>query len=195
MKKIITIVLSFLILFSISVPIGAESEVSLEDFAYIVENTDYYKDYSDSVLERDVFKEVEIEEGIRYTIRYVLEDDRYLVFVGDENGNVLEALLTLTTDKLISVTSLVSDKTSNLHARGPVYECVTVKCDKWERDYSFDPQPACSATVGQPCSDLSVILGMPFAWLICKAGVYIACGIVYENVCTHYYEEWDICEI
>ena len=198
-KKIIICLLSLTMLIVSFLPIMAEENCSLEDFNKTIENTEYYEEYKNSIIERDVFVEADTDEGKRFTTRYVLscEDNekKYLIFIGDIDGNIIEVLLILNTDELISMSSLLDKKTTNIHTRGPVYECVTIRCDKWKTDYNFDPQPGCSTIVGQPCNDLAIIIGKPWAKLVCKLGVFIACSITSEKVCTHYYEDWDICDL
>ena len=197
-SKLLNMFLVSLLLVGFVLPISAEEAISLEEFEDLVESSEYYEMYEDSIVLQDVLVEADTEEGTRLTARYVLNEDeveKYLLFVGDADGTLLDVLLTYSTDTLFSVTSLMNDETTNLNVRGPVYECVTVKCDKWETNYGFDPQPACSQIVGQPCNDLSVILGTPYATLICKLGVFIACSITSQKVCTHYYEEWDVCDL
>lgn len=47
-------------------PIMAEEKYSLEDFNKTIENSNYYEEYKNSIIERDVFVEADTDGGKRF---------------------------------------------------------------------------------------------------------------------------------
>ncbi|MFZ1236013.1 MAG: hypothetical protein WAR39_03265 [Prevotella sp.] len=201
-KRIFSVILIITLSFTSFIPISAKTSISSEnEFKEIVEKSKYYKDYADEVVQYDVLRKVETDEGTRFTIEYNLktEEDEYvrnLVFIGDENGEFLEVLLTIGKDDLLSAVDLIRKYTTNVHieTKGRVYQCTKYTCKAWTYKPNYSPQQGCSAVVGQPCNALA-LYGKPIAAIICKVGVWAACNISIDKVCTSYYETLDVCEL
>lgn len=198
MKRFLNIILSMslMIVFAVN-NVNAKDEMSENDFKDIVENSQYFIEYKEEIKNVDVLRKVNTEFGLRYTIQYTLNsDDLYstLVFVGDQDGNIIEALQVKTFDEQIFMDDLIDDYTATVHTRGPVYKCVRYTCNQWETKIGYQPSPGCSGLVGMPCEGFR-LLGHPIIAILCKVGVFVACNTTIDKVCTNYYEEIDVCSL
>ena len=201
-KRIFSVILIITLSFTSFIPISAKTSISSEnEFKEIVEKSKYYKDYADEVIQYDVLRKVETDEGTRFTIEYNLktEEDEYvrnLVFIGDENGEFLEVLLTIGKDDLLSVKDLIKQHKTNIYIEtiGRVYQCIKYTCKSWSYDISYHSSPGCTGIVGKPCDILSLMKKKIVA-AICKSGVWAACHFSVDKVCTGYYETFDVCDL
>lgn len=187
-KRIFSVILIITLSLTSFIPISAKTSISSEnEFKEIVEKSKYYKDCAD--------------EGTRFTIEYNLktEEDEYvrnLVFIGDENGEFLEVLLTIGKDDLLSVNDLIKQHKTNIYIEtiGRVYQCIKYTCKSWSYDVSYQSSPGCTAIVGKPCEIFSLVKKKIVA-AICKSGVWAACHFSVDKVCTGYYETFDVCDL
>ena len=201
-KRIFSVILIITLSLTSFIPISAKTSISSEnEFKEIVEKSKYYKDYADEVIQYDVLRKVETDEGTRFTIEYNLktEEDEYvrnLVFIGDENGEFLEVLLTIGKDDLLSVNDLIKQHKTNIYIEtiGRVYQCIKYTCKSWSYDVSYQSSPGCTAIVGKPCEIFSLMKKKIVA-AICKSGVWAACHFNVDKVCTGYYETFDVCDL
>lgn len=201
-KRIFSVILIITLSLTSFIPISAKTSISSEnEFKEIVEKSKYYKDYADEVIQYDVLRKVETDEGTRFTIEYNLktEEDEYvrnLVFIGDENGEFLEVLLTIGKDDLLSVNDLIKQHKTNIYIEtiGRVYQCIKYTCKSWSYDVSYQSSPGCTAIVGKPCEIFSLMKKKIVA-AICKSGVLAACHFSVDKVCTGYYETFDVCDL
>ena len=192
-KRIFSVILIITLSLTSFIPISAKTSISSEnEFKEIVEKSKYYKDYADEVIQYDV---------TRFTIEYNLktEEDEYvrnLVFIGDENGEFLEVLLTIGKDDLLSVNDLIKQHKTNIYIEtiGRVYQCIKYTCKSWSYDVSYQSSPGCTAIVGKPCEIFSLMKKKIVA-AICKSGVWAACHFSVDKVCTGYYETFDVCDL
>lgn len=177
-KRIFSVILIITLSLTSFIPISAKTSISSEnEFKEIVEKSKYYKDYADEVIQYDVLRKVETDEGTRFTIEYNLktEEDEYvrnLVFIGDENGEFLEVLLTIGKDDLLSVNDLIKQHKTNIYIEtiGRVYQYIKYTCKSWSYDVSYQSSPGCTAIVGKPCEIFSLMKKKIVA-AICKSGV------------------------
>lgn len=119
-----------------------------------------------------------------------------MVFIGDENGEFLEVLLTIGKDDLLSVNDLIKQHKTNIYIEtiGRVYQCIKYTCKSWSYDVSYQSSPGCTAIVGKPCEIFS-LMKKKIAAAICKSGVWAACHFSVDKVCTGYYETFDVCDL
>ena len=197
LKKCFICLVAFASFMSVS-PIKANDENMLNEFLGVVENSTFFKDNEYRIEERFTLTSADTDFGKRYTAAYVLNSDENvnasLVIIGDENLNIIEALVVRAGSSVLTVEDLRKDNVTNVNARGPVYECVKFTCNQWKTDYSIVYDSFCGATIGTQCS--AAIVFSPAAYLLCRAGVVIACSGIRENkVCTNYYEELSVCEL
>ena len=82
-----------------------------------------------------------------------------MVFIGDENGEFLEVLLTIGKDDLLSVNDLIKQHKTNIYIEtiGRVYQCIKYTCKSWSYDVSYQSSPGCTAIVGKPCEIFSLM--------------------------------------
>ena len=202
MKKILITLLATAV-FSTSTLATISAETSIENeysFLDLVKETEYYDDYQSEIIEIEVLREAETDLGRRFTVQYVLnskeDTSRYLTIVGDDKGNILVAMIVYSDENIISSYDLIEEVSNNIYinAKGPVYLCSKYTCTSYKTQIGVNSESACSIVVGQQCNIFSLI-GQPVAALICKAGVWIACRVTIDKVCTNYYEELDVCEL
>lgn len=119
-----------------------------------------------------------------------------MVIVGDDNGNILVAMIVYSDENILSSFDLIEDTKNNVYldAKGPVYICSKYTCTKYETKIGIHNDYGCSYFVGKECNYFSLV-GKPLIAIICKAEVWIACKISIDKVCTNYYEELDVCEL
>lgn len=82
-----------------------------------------------------------------------------MVFIGDENGEFLEVLLTIGKDDLLSVNDLIKQHKTNIYIEtiGRGYQCIKYTCKSWSYDVSYQSSPGCTAIVGKPCEIFSLM--------------------------------------
>ena len=176
-----------------------------DDFLTIVESNRNYKKYSDQIDGLEVNKEVETDEGIRKTVSYILKSDnddvsRKLIFIGDDNNEIVEELILVQTSSNYSLIDLSSGRTNTLNyisrngERGAVYQCSKYTCTKWKTTVSLTVESGCPFYIGEPCNILG-LLGSNVYIYLCKAGVFIACHTAIGKGCASYYEELSVCSI
>lgn len=202
MKKLLIIIT---LLFSVILNSGFKNveqfSVNKEEFLKKVKESKYYNQFSDKIERLEVIREAETEYGTRFTIQFTMRNDESInndkfVFIGDENGVILESLVIKNNEKILSIVDAKRDFETNINIepKGPVYECVKYTCTRWSHEWVYDPTAACSTIIGQPCNILSVT-GAPYSVLICKAGVWFFCNMSLDKVCLKYYETIEVCNI
>lgn len=179
----------------------AEEDVSIETFTISVETSDYYDQYEERIIDKLVSKKIDTEYGVRYSLFYSLTPinndlnvETSLVFIGNEDGEIIEAFVLNSTNDVLTIENLLEDNITNLNmARGPVAQCVRTVCTNYKTEYGVNYDGFCSATIGTACF---AAIGYPVLALVCRAGVVIACtGITEENVCTRTYDEIYACAL
>ena len=108
MKKIKEIILLlFVIIVSLNFPVLAEETDNLEVALNTVKESTYFRDYENSINSMDILRESETESGIRYTVRFLLDEEseeHTLIFVLNDNFNIIEALeIEFLDDRMIAV--------------------------------------------------------------------------------------------
>ena len=108
MKKIKEIILLlFVIIVSLNFPVLAEETDNLEVALNTVKESTYFRDYENSINSMDILRESETESGIRYTVRFLLDEEseeHTLIFVLNDNFNIIEALeIEFLEDRMIAV--------------------------------------------------------------------------------------------
>ena len=177
-----------------------------KDFQKIVEKSIYYDSFSNKIDSITVLTSSETEEGIRYTIDYVLVEDEtgtesHLVFVGDEEINIIESVKIELLENGIFIDDLMKKYKINYYLpnsiKGPVGYCYTYTCDSWSYSPSYINNAGCSQLVGQACNAISTggLINSTIKTLLCKAGVWIACNVSIDKYCTHYDEYEYFCEL
>lgn len=201
MKKILITLLTTALFSTSLLTISAETTIKDEHcFLNLVKETEYYNEYQDEITEMEVLREAETDVGKRFTVQFILDSkedtSKYLTIVGDEGGNILVAMIVYSDENIISSYDLIEKVSNNIHidAKGPLYICSKYTCTSYRTQIGVNNESACSMVIGQQCNIFSVI-GHPVAALICKAGVWIACRVTIDKVCTNYYEELDACEL
>lgn len=202
MKKIVIILMSTVFMF-LNLNVFAEENYQSKDttinllshFNKNVYNSEYYFEYKDRVESINVNTMAETDEGIRYTISFKLsseeEIETSLVFVGDENGEIILVDLILQTEDLFSIDSLMEGYSTTISTRKPIELCDNFVCTKTGVKYVHNG--ACSFIVGQACNGLSVI-GNPIKKYLCKFGVVILCGLQ-TNACLEFTAYSDVCTL
>ena len=199
MKKIKEIILLlFVIIVSLNFPVLAEETDNLEVALNTVKESTYFRDYENSINSMDILRESETESGIRYTVRFLLDEEseeHTLIFVLNDNFNIIEALeIEFLEDRMIAVDlqkNYVNEVSLPNSSRVMVRECAEYSCAKWSY-ISYSRDNACSFIVGQNCS-LALLLGKPIAYVLCKAGVFVACNFSIGKVCKEYNYRWVLC--
>ena len=107
---------------------------------------------------------------------------RILIFVLDKDLNVLYSGLNEIKDSELYLTDL-SNKTTSRIALYSNNDCTTEVCKSTRPRLSYDPMPGCSLIVGQACKGFTLI-GLPIMQGVCKAGVWVACNISVDKICT-----------
>lgn len=198
MKNFYKIVLTISLVFTSFTNVAyANEEITEEVFKNVVESSIYFTSYKENIESLDVLRKADTEYGVRYTIQYTLksvEGDSTLVFVGDQDGTILEGLEIMAINEQLIVKDLIKDYSTTIHTRGPVYKCIRYSCTQWETRLGYQPSPGCSGLVGAPCNVFS-LFGHPIVAILCKAGVFVACNATIDKVCTNYYEEIDVCSL
>lgn len=200
MKKLVKILICSIMFLAYFFPVSANQFEEIGEsvnFDEIVENSIYYNEYKDTIVNKEISTKVESELDVRYTISYVLtssdSETRNLTIIGDENGIIIEALLVYAKQEILTITDLIRNYDTNIYtARGPVYKCSKYTCTSWSTSISYNPSLGCSAIVGQSCN-IANLFGRPIVAIICKAGVWAACNLSVDKMCTNYYEELDVC--
>lgn len=203
-KSMLLLICCFTIIFT-SFPVEAETiqidSSSSEKFKNNIYNSDSYakyKDYIDSVYVDRVAK---TDVGIRHTLVYTLisndESQMQLTYLGDENGNILENLLTISSDLDFSCINLKNNITTNINygERGAAYICYKEVCSFYIDPPTFHSNDyGCSFFLGKSC-DVLKLFGHPIAAILCKGGVWLACRISRDKVCAKFVEYQDVCTL
>lgn len=170
------------------------------NFTEIVEKTNTYKKYSSQILNIYVNRVSNTDEGMRRTICYVLDpkekEFRYLTYIGDEFGEIIETIIVEDDNESISALNLSDDiRTSvNYQPRERAYICYKEVCSSYTKKIGVHNDNGCSMFIGQSCNVAS-LLGHPVAAIICKAGVWFACHTSIDKVCNKYVEYQDVCTL
>lgn len=188
-----------MVLLNMNQKIQAQTKISSEqEFKELIETTDYYKKYEDEVIDYDVLRSADTDYGKRFTVEYVLKEKndsiRTLVFVGDEEGEILTAMYVSSSENELIADDMVDEYTTTIHLREYAYLCTKYVCAASETRPSIQPSAGCATVVGQPCEVLK-LFQKPIAAIICKAGVWAACSISFKKVCTRYTEIQDVCTL
>ncbi|MGB4985716.1 MAG: hypothetical protein WBO70_08090 [Erysipelotrichaceae bacterium] len=200
MKKITSILIVMIIMISSISDVYADDEKNeLNQYINYIETTELYLKYKSQITGLEVLRKVNTEEGIRYTVQYSLnkseKGNSYMVLVSDKSFNMIEALITVYEEKLVSIINLKNEVSTNVYIqpRKPVYQCTKNTCVRYGPKMDIQIAQGCSAIVGQAC-DVLKLIGEPILYVICKSGVWIACNVNIElKACLRYVEELTVC--
>ena len=202
MKKIFASVMTLFILISSSISIYADNHSDvLDEYLEYVETTEYYSDYEDQILDVEVLRRVETDEGVRFTVEYILSSEngsqKFMVIIADDNFNIIDAIITIYKEDMVSIVELDSDTTSNIYIqpRKPIAQCVKSTCVRFGVKLDYESAPGCSTIVGQPCKTI-LLLGHPILYAICRGGVWAVCNLDLElRACLEYVDELVVCDL
>ncbi len=175
------------------------TDETLDSYLKYTQNTEFYLKYEDSIEGVNVLREAETEFVTKFTVEYSLKsndkESRSLVLVGDESFNIVDALLIIYKEEVVSVICLMDDTEMNIYIqpRKPIYQCIEYSCIKTGFKVDINPDSACSTIVGGACNVLSLI-GKPLAYVLCRGGVWVACSARLDfNACVEYAEKLVVC--
>lgn len=148
-----------------------------------MEESQYYSDYEELI--DSIFVETINEDGL-ITIAYFLGDveneNKTLVFIGNQDFDFVQILEIDMTENTITVNDLLL----NIKTRAHQGYCTENACVK-TTNVSYNPAPGCSTIVGQSCRVLTAIPMYGFYLnFLCRGGVFVACNIDFSKKCTQW---------
>lgn len=131
-------------------------------------------------------RQEEVDNGIRRTIAWNLSEipgEDTLIYVFDETEEILYKARIRSENDIVVEENLQSDRVAFYNIQ-PAYTptCYTDVCVKKTTD--VNAVRACNAIVGSQCRQLG---GSPYAQIVCRGGVFVACVLMeWGKTCVQY---------
>lgn len=161
--------------------------------------SDYYDNYqkilNEIVVDRIAYSGEDMIRTITFSITG--ESESMLTFIGNYDSKIIDVLMTETNDNGIAVYDLYNSYRTHINfslAKGPIYQCDKTVCTAYATKIGAHNDFGCSMLVGQACNSIG-LLGKPIQVVLCKLGVWIACRISVDKVCTNVISYPDVCSI
>src|SRR5690554_2814922 len=187
MKKIALLTSMLLIVMSFTPIKAMDKAVVLEKstFLEIVEESKIYHENFSDITHLEVERSTMTEFGVRHTVMYGLasSQESVLVFLGDENLNIIVAEIYTYYDDRVEIVDLLNSTFTRYNMEKST-TCQTFYCTEQETVVGFEWDSQCNLFVGQACNGLGLIPGQGiFLFLGCKAGVILLCSIKKNTIC------------
>lgn len=183
LKKTICIITSLIMVFSsisITFANNSDNNEKIASFKEVVEQSEYYKDFSDQIESTYAENTNENNEVIVvYQLDQLENPQHTLMFVGNEKNKFVQILEVISTNENVEV----KDHLQSIRTRAHLGYCVDYTCTK--TSYVYENPHRCPPLIGQACNNLKYIPNYGYYLkFICKAGLIVYCSVDFKKKCT-----------